>query len=258
MALEDEGRFEQAEDEFIKGKKCKEAIDMYIYQCEWGAAMRVAEQHEPAAIGDVQEAHGRHKATNKDYNEAEQLFISAKKYEVAIKMYKDVQRWDDAIRLAKKFATRMVVTLQQEKMSGNPGSVDGLEMLLDKAKMAQSEGQFDKAIQFYLEVDQTHTKDEIKLEEAWENAVTIAMDKDINVQRVVEDVSKRFISIRRYEEAAELLRGVDNHKGVVEAYIAGKMYEKAKRYAETSAPRLVDFVNQSMNNQYALSLLSAF
>jgi intraflagellar transport protein 172 len=37
MALEDEGNFERAEEEFIKAKKPQEAIDMYVHQRKWEA-----------------------------------------------------------------------------------------------------------------------------------------------------------------------------------------------------------------------------
>lgn len=53
MWLEDEGRFKEAEDEFIKAEKPKEAIDMYVHQQDWGNAMRVAEHCSPASISDV-------------------------------------------------------------------------------------------------------------------------------------------------------------------------------------------------------------
>ena len=59
MYLEDEGRFKEAEEEFVKADKPKEAIDMYIHQQDWGAATRVAEAYDPTAMGDVQMAQVR-------------------------------------------------------------------------------------------------------------------------------------------------------------------------------------------------------
>jgi hypothetical protein len=53
MYLEDEGRFKEAEDEFVKAGKPKEAIDMYVHQQDWTAAMRVAESADPTSISDI-------------------------------------------------------------------------------------------------------------------------------------------------------------------------------------------------------------
>lgn len=54
MFLEDEGQFKEAEDVFIKVGKPREAIDMYIHQEDWPAALRVADLCDPAAMTDVQ------------------------------------------------------------------------------------------------------------------------------------------------------------------------------------------------------------
>jgi hypothetical protein len=54
MWLEDEGHFKEAEEEFIKAEKPKEAIDMYVHQQDWGNAMRVAEHCSPTSISDIQ------------------------------------------------------------------------------------------------------------------------------------------------------------------------------------------------------------
>lgn len=59
LFLEDEGRFREAETEFISARKPKEAVEMYIHQEDWTAAMRVAEQYDPASISDVLVAQGR-------------------------------------------------------------------------------------------------------------------------------------------------------------------------------------------------------
>lgn len=53
MFLEDEGRFREAEDAFIKVGKPREAIDMYMHQQDWAAALRVADLCDPAAMSDV-------------------------------------------------------------------------------------------------------------------------------------------------------------------------------------------------------------
>jgi intraflagellar transport protein 172 len=53
LYLEDEEHYKEAEEEFIKANKAREAIDMYLHQQDWERALQVAEQHDPAAASDV-------------------------------------------------------------------------------------------------------------------------------------------------------------------------------------------------------------
>ena len=59
MHHEDEGRFVEAEIAFVKADKPKEAIEMWIHAKDWKAAMKVAEEHDPASALDVQLAHAK-------------------------------------------------------------------------------------------------------------------------------------------------------------------------------------------------------
>ena len=53
MALEDDGKFKEAEQHFVKAKKPKEAVLMYVHNQDWDAAQRVAEEHDPSSVSDV-------------------------------------------------------------------------------------------------------------------------------------------------------------------------------------------------------------
>jgi intraflagellar transport protein 172 len=48
MALEDEGRFTEAEKEFVNAGKPREAVLMYVHCKDWDSAQRLAEEHDPA------------------------------------------------------------------------------------------------------------------------------------------------------------------------------------------------------------------
>jgi intraflagellar transport protein 172 len=48
----------------------------------------------------------------REYKKAENCFIQAKKPELAVKMYKDVQNFQEAFRVAKKEAPHLVPELQ--------------------------------------------------------------------------------------------------------------------------------------------------
>lgn len=240
MALEDEGRFEKAEEEFIKAKKPKEAIDMYIHQQDFEAGMRVAEQHEPAAIADVQEAKARKLAEDKQHVEAENLFIQAKKPEMAIKMYKDAAMWDDAIRLAKKFLPRMVFDLQQERVTqlSSEGASESPEGLLEAARLYESQKDYPKAIASYLKLTKEQCGGSFTvndLVQAWETAVSIAMDFTPNrANEVVSQVTRRLVEINKHDEAADMHLSMDNWEGAIDVFLACKKFDQALTVAQGS------------------------
>ena len=104
LFLEDEERFPEAEAEFVKAGKPKEAIDMYLHQNDWDNAMRVAERCDPTSISDVVAAQAKVAADRKDWRSAEQLYVSAKKPEAMLQTYRDQQppMWDEALRFVRK------------------------------------------------------------------------------------------------------------------------------------------------------------
>ena len=53
------GKFGEAEAEFIKASKPKEAVLMYVHNEEWDSAQRVANNHDPESINEVLIAQAR-------------------------------------------------------------------------------------------------------------------------------------------------------------------------------------------------------
>lgn len=47
------GRFGEAEEEFVRADKPKEAIDMYCHQQDWAAALSVANTNDPASVPGI-------------------------------------------------------------------------------------------------------------------------------------------------------------------------------------------------------------
>ena len=48
-----QGKYSEAENEFVKGGKPKEAVLMHVHQQNWDSAQRVAELHCPESVADV-------------------------------------------------------------------------------------------------------------------------------------------------------------------------------------------------------------
>eukprot|EP00742_Colponemidia_sp_Colp-10_P004835 GILJ01005162.1.p1 GENE.GILJ01005162.1~~GILJ01005162.1.p1 ORF type:complete len:1182 (-),score=172.76 GILJ01005162.1:116-3661(-) len=245
LRLEDDQRFKEAEEEFIKANKPKEAIDMYIHQQDWLSAMRVAENHEPASISEVWLAQARAAEQRKDLARAETFYVNAKRPELALKAYQDARIWTEALRVAKKYLPNK---LQEVNAAYSRSMEDGegeasADILLQSAKMWEKSRDYSRAIDAYLSITESQLDDADQLEEIWENAVKLAMthEKD-RYHEVVATVSKRLQDIKRFEQAAELYEGVEQYKEAVDCYMQANAFEKARAVATQNAPELVDYV----------------
>eukprot|EP00744_Colponema_vietnamica_P002535 GILI01003961.1.p1 GENE.GILI01003961.1~~GILI01003961.1.p1 ORF type:complete len:1242 (-),score=439.08 GILI01003961.1:257-3580(-) len=247
LHLEDEQRFKEAEEEFIKAEKPKEAIDMYVHQQDWVSAMRVAENYEPAAVSEVLVAQARVAVERKDFSKAEQLYINAKKPELAVNMYKDAGLFQEAIRLAKKHAQNKLPELNAAYARQHAGNSDGsLDDLLSSAKVWEETRDWPRAIDTYLSVGEQHSRDVGVLEEAWETAIKIAMEHDKGrYAEVVAIVAKRLQQLRRLEQAGELYESIERFKEAVECYVHAQSWERAKDLASQAAPHLLELVQRS-------------
>ena len=240
MYLEDEGRFPEAEKEFIKADKPKEAIDMYVHQQDWANATRVAEANDPGSISDVYVAQAKVMIERSDFTKAEALYIRAKKPELAVKAYKDATRWADATRIAREFLPHKVAELQQEHnafLRGDTGQ-ESQEVLMSRGRNLEEAREFSAAIDAYLQVTSAQCKNPDFLEEVWENAVKIAMNHvPARIQEVVKLVSQRLIEIGRFAQAAELYEGIDQHRQAIQVYMQGDLWEQARELASQVGPK---------------------
>jgi len=259
LFLEDEGRFAEAEAEFLAADKPKEAIDMYIHQQDWVAAMRVAEAYDPSSISDVLVAQGRTALEAKDYMRAESLFVDAKKPDLALRMYLDSRQFPEAIRVAKKHLPHKVHEVNNEiqriisggdepegkHAGGASGGAGGGENPLKTARMWESSRDWSLAINTYLTVAKEHVSSREELADAWGRAVHLAATYEKRRHAgVAEDVAQRFLDIGLYVKAAELFKVTEQHKEVVDAYMKGSNFPAAKDYARTTAAHLSSYVDQ--------------
>ena len=88
MYLEDEGKFPEAEAEFVKAGRPKEAVLMYVHNQDWDSAQRVAESHDSDSVADVLVGQARFAFEEKDFTKAESYLLRAQRPELAIKFYK--------------------------------------------------------------------------------------------------------------------------------------------------------------------------
>jgi len=260
LYLEDEGRFGEAETHFVKAEKPKEAIDMFVHQQDWDAAMRVAENHDPSSIAEVICAEAKVAGQGGDWVRAETLFLKAKKPDQAIKMFKEASMWDDAIRMAEDFMPHKVPELHAELAAsmkeqaaggdGRPGAggqgksiVSNPSDILAKGKELQKDREYSRAIDTFLLLTQDSTSNLDMLEESWGLAVKLAL---AHVHKrsgeVIQIVAKRLVRVDRHEPAAALYENVGQYKEAVDVFIAGQLWDRARSLAARQAPDLTQYI----------------
>jgi len=267
IVYEDNGQFKLAEDDFVKGAKPREAVEMYMHQLDWTNALRVAEQYDQAFISEVQIAQAKDCIEHKNYQQAEQLFIQARKPEMAVQLYTSKGMNNEAMRVCKKHCPHMLSDLMDNvhdthnfDKGGRPGGsnlIDGsLEDILDSARIFEETGAYSRAIDAYLSVNESMTSNEDQLEEIWENAVRLAM-RHSPVERypeVVTQVAQRLTHISRFEAAAELYESVDGcQREAILCYISAQAWDKAKMVAKTQMPDMLPTVEE----RYRQSLVAS-
>ncbi|CAM6098614.1 unnamed protein product [Calypogeia fissa] len=248
MFLEDEGQFREAEDAFITVGKPREAIDMYIHQEDWLAAMRVADLCDPAAMTDVQVAQGYALITQKDYARAEALFIKARKADLALKMYKDALKWDEVIRVAEKYLPLNVSEVHSELahfMQRLNGGSDTAESILARARALEHGLDYSAAIDVYLQLDVNLMPNMKDLQQVWKAAIKLAKGfVQTRVEEVVGIVAQRLKKAGSFEDAGSLHEDIGAKREAAEMYIFAGLWDRARKVASCSTPLLQQHVEE--------------
>jgi intraflagellar transport protein 172 len=158
MALEDEGKFLEAEEEFILASKPKEAIMMYIHGADYKAALRIAHQHIPEAVSEILVQQASEAAESKNYGEYEALLIRAERPELIVQYYKENDMWSDAIRIAREYVPSLLPDLQKQHSRTARGSAasatssDSRSLLQQASDYARNE-EFRKAAECLMQIN---------------------------------------------------------------------------------------------------------
>lgn len=120
-----QGKFHEAEAEFLKANKPKEAVLMWVHQQDWDAAQATAEQHCPETVTDVFVGQARAAFEKKDFHKAEGYLLRAERPDLAVKYYKEGGMWDDALRIVKEYMPNKVSAASGAARCGRGGSHSG-------------------------------------------------------------------------------------------------------------------------------------
>ncbi|XP_063612068.1 intraflagellar transport protein 172 homolog [Penaeus indicus] len=248
MALEDDGKYGEAESEFIQAGKPKEAVLMYVHAQDWESAQRVAEAHDPDSVGDVLVGQAKVAFTERDYPRAEALLLRAQRPELAVKFYRDSNQWTEALRVCKEYLPHKLSALQDEydRTVLSRGSQD-VETLLNQAQQWEEAGEYNRAVDCYTKVTPHMSNDISLLEKAWSKAGELAvkfLDAD-KAEEVARQLGPRLLEIKRYNAAAQLFLAGDLIKEAIDAFISGQEWKKAKNVARELEPRYETYVDSA-------------
>lgn len=243
--LEDEGKFPEAEVEFIKAGKPKEAVFMYVHNKDWANAQRVAEGHDPESVSEVLVGQAKFCFEQKDFQKSEAFLLRAQRPELAVKYYKDADMWSDAMRICKEYLPNKLSMLQEEyERETSKKGIRGVEGILAQAREWEQSGEYSRAVECYLKVkDDSNTA---LLEKCWMKAAELSI-KFLTGDRaveVVQVVGPRLTQLRKFNAAAELYLNMDLIKEAIDVFIEGEEWNKAKRVAKELEPRYEDYVDQ--------------
>ncbi|XP_008279843.1 intraflagellar transport protein 172 homolog [Stegastes partitus] len=243
--LEDEGKFPEAEVEFIKAGKPKEAVFMYVHNKDWANAQRVAEGHDPESVSEVLVGQAKFCFEQKDFQKSEAFLLRAQRPELAVKYYKDADMWSDAMRICKEYLPNKLSMLQEEYESEtSKKGIRGVEGILEQAREWEQSGEYSRAVECYLKVkDDTNTA---LMEKCWMKAAELSI-KFLTGDRaveVVQVVGPRLTQLRKFNAAAELYLNLDLIKEAIDVFVEGEEWNKAKRVAKELEPRYEDYVDQ--------------
>ncbi|KAH0622981.1 hypothetical protein JD844_025935 [Phrynosoma platyrhinos] len=218
-----QGKFEEAEVEFVKAGKPKEAVLMYAHTQNWGAAQRVAEAHDPDSVVIVLVGQADAAFKQKEFQKAEALLLRAQRLDLAVKHYKEAAMWTDALRVCKEYLPGDLEALQEEyEQEVAKKGPRGMEGLLEQAREWEQAGEYARA--------------------AAELAIKfLGQPRSTEVMRTV---GPQLVSIGKFSVAAELYLNLDLIKEAIDAFMEGEEWNKAKRVAKELDPRYEEYVDQ--------------
>ncbi|XP_033237758.1 intraflagellar transport protein 172 homolog isoform X1 [Drosophila pseudoobscura] len=241
MSLEDEGKFEEAEVEFLKAHKPKEAILMYQHAGDWRAALNVAEQHLPDVVGEVLIGQAAAALETRNYKEYEALLLRAQRPDLIVEHYKQESLYDDALRIAEEHypsalndLRRLQAQLQRGLAQTGEESVTDSRAYLQRAAEFAKREQFRKAAECLMQIDASNAEDAATLERALLRAAEICNQflEGQDAQELATALGPRLLAIKQIGPAAQLYLAADMPKQAVDVFIKTEQWSKARRLAK--------------------------
>lgn len=250
IALEDEGKFNEAEAEFLLANKPKEAIMMHTHSGDWKAAIRIAEKYAPETVNEILLSQANAALESRNYPEYEALLIRAERPEIIIQHYRDYGMWSDALRVAREYVPGAVSELQRLQNKSTRGSANDSRYLLQQASDYARNEEFKKAVDCLLQIN-TSNSDESTIERAILRAAEICNQflEGQDAIDVAQELGPRLMQINQIGPAAQLYLAAELPQEAVDVFIRTENWNKARRLAKEISPSLVTYVEQQQKSR---------
>lgn len=252
MALEDEGKFEEAEKEFLLARKPKEAIMMYTHNRDWESALRIAEEFASETVNDILINQAAAALESRNYAEYEALLIRTERPEIILDHYKECEMWPDALRIAKEYVpTRLpeIQRLQQKAERNSGGSSDYRNILTKASEFARNE-EFKRAADVLLMITKSDA-DADTIEKSLIRAAEICNQflEGEDAHEVAKQLGPQLVKLQQIGPAAQLYLAAELPKEAVDVFIQSENWSKARRLAKEIDPQLVAYVEREQKNR---------
>lgn len=253
MELEDEGKFTEAEAEFLLANKPKEAILMHTHSRDWRSAVRIAEKYLPDAVNEVLLSQAGEALESRNYQEYEGLLIRAERPDLILQHYREYEMWNEAIRIAREYVPSALPDLQRQQARSNRASatttVDSRELLHHASEYARNE-EFRKATDCLLQINSGNA-DQPSVERALIRAAEICNQflEGQDAMEVARELGPRLIELNQIAPAAQLYLAAEMPKEAVNVFIQTENWTKARRLAKEIDPEMVTYVETQQKNR---------
>lgn len=248
MALEDDGKFAEAEGEFVAAGKPKEAILMYVHGREWTNALRVAETQMPEAVPEVLKAHAQHCFEEGRHNEFEALLLRAQMPELIVQHYQQASMWMDALRVCKEYAPSLLTSVQSEYARAEPTGSSAvpaadLETLLTRANEWVAAGQHARAVDCLLQVNSEVAELDVERRALLRAAELVNKHlPDDQALEVTKRLAPRLLKLGENTTAAQLYLNSDLLKEAIDSFIQCEDWTRARKIARELEPAYENYV----------------
>lgn len=252
MALEDEGKFEEAEKEFMLANKPREAIMMYTHNRDWDSAVRIAEKFAPETVNEILVNQAAAALESQNYSEYEALLIRAERPEIILEHYKEYEMWPEACRVAKEYVPSALPELQrlQKKAERSTGVNSDYRNVLSKASELARNEEFKAAADVLMMIQRTDA-DAATIEKALIRAAEICNQflEGADAIEIARELGRKLVQLNHIGPAAQLYLAAEMPKEAVEVFIQTDNWSKARRLAKEIDPQMVQYVEREQKNR---------
>ncbi|KMQ88504.1 putative intraflagellar transport protein 172 [Lasius niger] len=244
MALEDEGRFVEAEKEFVQAGKVTEAVQMYIHNRDWESAEDVAQSHSQEAVAQVLIARAAEAAEGQDYATAEALLLRAHKPDMIIEHYKTAGMWSEALRVCREYLPSQEASLRRELGQKSAG-LDGANAL-EEARKWLDLGEVRSALDTLILNPQAPRSYLIRAAD-----ILLHQADPETASEIGGDLGARLFSVGEHALAAQVFLQADRLKDAVSSLVAVGEWDRARRIVRELAPDLEPYLEEKYRDTMA-------